>query len=89
MMKPPKPGSDTPPEVERIMIGLWQRATPEQKLQKMFGIGAMLNELVRADLRRRYPAATERETQLRMASRSFDRDLMIRAFGWDPDVHGL
>jgi len=71
------------------MIGLWQRATPEQKLQKVFGIGAMLNELVRADLRSRYPDATERETQLRLASRSIDRDLMIRAFDWDPRVRGM
>ncbi|HWU89832.1 MAG TPA: hypothetical protein VN253_21370 [Kofleriaceae bacterium] len=71
------------------MIGLWQRATPEQKLQKVFGIGSTLNQLICADLRRRYPDATEREIQLRLASRSFDRDLMIRAFGWDPKVRGL
>jgi hypothetical protein len=88
-MTPPRPGSDTPPEVERIMIELWRKATPEQKLARMCGIGRMLNELVRADLRQRYPDATEREMQLRVAARSYDRELMIKAFGWDPRIHGL
>ncbi|HWO20950.1 MAG TPA: hypothetical protein VNO30_19420 [Kofleriaceae bacterium] len=85
---PPRPGSDTPPEVERMMIELWRKATPEQKLQKVLSIGRMLNEFVLADLRQRYPEATERELQLRLAARSYDRDLMMKAFGWDPDVHG-
>ena len=30
------------------MFQLWRRATPAQKLQKVFGIGKMINELVRA-----------------------------------------
>ncbi len=52
-------------------------------------MGRMLNELIRAELRRRYPDATDRELQLRLAARSYDRDLMIKAFGWDPKIHGL
>ena len=71
-----------------MMIELWRKATPEQKLQKVLSIGRMLNEFVLADLRQRYPEATERELQLRLAARSYDRELMIKAFGWDPDVHG-
>jgi len=71
-----------------MMIELWRKATPEQKLQKVLSIGRMLNEFVLADLRQRYPEATERELQLRLAARSYDRDLMMKAFGWDPDVHG-
>jgi hypothetical protein len=89
MRSPPRPGSDTPPEVERLMIELWRKASPEQKLQKVVGLGRALNELICADLRRRYPDATERELQLRVAARSYDRELMIKAFGWDPRVHGL
>lgn len=71
------------------MFEHWRTATPEQKLQRVFRLGAMLNELVRADLRKRYPNATEREISLRAAARSYPRDLMIKAFGWDPVVHGL
>jgi hypothetical protein len=84
-----RPGSDTHPEVEKLMIELWRKASPAQKLQRVFGIGRMVNELVRADLRRKYPEATARENELRLASRNLDRDVMIKVFGWDPRVHGM
>jgi hypothetical protein len=81
--------SDTSPEVERMMIEIWRRATYEQKLQRVLSLGRMLNELARAELRRRYPEASAREIDLRLASRTIDRETMIRAFGWDPEVHGM
>lgn len=71
-----------------MMLELWRRATPEQKLARMFGMGQMINELARAEVRRRYPTASAREVDLRLASRTFDRQTMLDAFGWDPDVHG-
>ena len=88
VMDRPARGSDTPPDVEQMMLGLWRRATPDQKLARMFGMGHMINELARAETRQRYPAATPREIELRLASRSLDRETMINAFGWDPDIHG-
>jgi len=72
-----------------MMIELWRKLTPEQRLQKMFRIGKMLNTLVQAELRRHYPDATDREMQLRLAARSYSRELMVKAFGWDPQIHGL
>ena len=54
----------------------------------MFAMGHTVNELARAELRARYPLATPREIELRLRSRSLDREVMIRAFGWDPDLHG-
>jgi hypothetical protein len=80
--------SDTSPEVERMMIELWQRATYEQKLQKVLSIGRSINELVRSYLRTQYPDATSREIELRLAARNLDRETMIKVFGWDPDIHG-
>ncbi len=79
---------DTPPDVEERLVALWREATPEQKLAKIVALGHGINELVRAEIRRRYPGATDREVELRLASRNLDRDTMVRAFGWDPDVHG-
>jgi hypothetical protein len=84
----PARGSDTPPDVERMMIEIWRRATPDQKLARMFGMGHMVNELARAETRRRYPDAAPREIELRLASRTLDRETMIKAFGWDPDING-
>jgi hypothetical protein len=80
--------SDTPPEVDAVMFDLWRRATPTQKLRKVFGFGQMINALTRSEIRSRYPGATAREIELRLASRSLDRQMMIKAFGWDPDVRG-
>ncbi|HEX4418821.1 MAG TPA: hypothetical protein VH165_13010 [Kofleriaceae bacterium] len=71
------------------MFELWRRATPSQKLRKVFGIGKMINDLVRGELRRRYPEASAREVELRRAARNLDRETMIRAFNWDPALHGL
>lgn len=81
--------SDTSPEVEARMFELWRRATPSQKLRKVFGIGKMINDLVRGELRVRYPDATAREIELRLASRNLDRETMMRAFHWDPALHGM
>ena len=80
--------SDTSPEVDELMFELWRKATPAQKLQKVLSIGRMVNDLVRGELRQRYPAATPREIELRLASRNLDRETMIRAFDWDPELHG-
>lgn len=70
------------------MLDHWRRASPDQKLDRMFAMGHSVNELARADLRTRYPDATPREIELRLRSRSLDRETMIRVFGWDPDIHG-
>jgi hypothetical protein len=71
-----------------MMLELWRRATPDQKLARMFGMGHMINELARAETRSRHPNATPREIDLRLASRTLDRKTMLNAFGWDPDIHG-
>lgn len=40
-----------------------------------------------AGVRAQFPEASEREVFLRAAARRLPRDLMIRAYGWDPDEH--
>lgn len=83
-----RPGHDTHAAVEQRMLEHWSRASPEQKLSRMCAMGHSINELARADLRSRYPGASVREIELRLRSRSLDRETMIRAFGWDPEIHG-
>lgn len=80
--------SDTSLEADALMFRFWRQASPAQKLRKVFGTGKMVNELVRAELRKRYPDATPRELDLRLAARNLDRETMIRAFGWDPGLQG-
>jgi hypothetical protein len=39
-------------------------------------------------MRGRFPNAVGRECVLRLGALTIDRDLMIEAFGWDPDLEG-
>lgn len=83
------PGSDTHGDIDRMMIERWRHATPSQKLERMASMAHSVNELARAELRLRYPNATPREIDLRLRSRTLDRQTMMRAFGWDPELHGI
>jgi hypothetical protein len=79
---------DTDPEVERILIEGYRRMTPSQKLQRVRELNQLVQRLALADIRRRYPDASPRECELRLASRWLDADLMRKVFGWDPDQEG-
>ena len=48
----------------------------------------LVQRLAMTDIRRRYPQASPRECDLRLASRWLGAELMRRAFGWDPDKEG-
>jgi hypothetical protein len=80
--------ADTSPEAERVLLEAYRRMSPEQKLKRAFGLTLALRELTAAAIRQERPNASEREIQLRVASRSIPRELMIQAFGWDPEVEG-
>jgi len=79
---------DTSPEGRRFMIEAYRRMTPTQKLGRVFDLYEFAMGLARADVRRRYPDADDREVRLRAASRFIDPDLMRKAFGWDPREKG-
>jgi len=79
---------DTDPEAERILIEEYRRMSVSEKLQRVGELIELERDLALADIRRRYPNASPRECQLRLASRSIDADLMRKVFGWDPDKEG-
>ena len=78
--------SDTSPEAMRVFVDLHRRMPVTQKAATVLEMTEMLYRLSLADVRRCYPQAGEREAFLRMAARRLDRDLMIRAYGWHPDL---
>ena len=80
--------TDTRPEVERILIEGYRRMSAAQKLGQVQSLSMTVRQLALADIRRRHPEAGEREQLLRLASRSMDAALLLKAFGWDPDVEG-
>ncbi len=78
--------ADTDPRALEVFIELHRRMTPSQKLAAVFEMSEMLLRMSLADVKRQHPNASEREAFLRMAARHLDRDLMLRAYGWHPDL---
>jgi hypothetical protein len=79
---------DTHPEIERMQIEAYRRMTPAERFRKIEGLNLSAQAMSLGDIRRRHPDASEREMQLRLASRSIPANLMRKAFGWDPDREG-
>ena len=80
--------SDTDPEAERILIEL-ARVTPAwMKGEQIVAAIRTDRELAMAGLRQRYPDAGEEELHRRLAALVLDRDIVMRVYGWDPEVEG-
>ena len=45
--------------------------------------------LTLSGIHRRYPAASEKEYELRLAALRLDRKTMVKVFHWDPEKEGL
>jgi len=88
---PPHPDADfqrdTAPAALAVFYEIQRQRPLSQKLMDVFDLSQGLRETVKAGLRLRYPAASEREIFLRAAATSIPRQLMIRAYGWDPAAH--
>ncbi len=76
--------SDTSPDAFAKLTEIQKAMPADRKLELTFDLSEMLMKLVEEDVRRQYPGAGEREVFLRTAARRLGRDLMIRAYGWDP-----
>ncbi len=59
-----------------------------KKLELTFGLIHALRELIVADVRRRFPDASEEELQQRVIARLLARDDVIHAYGFDPELAG-
>lgn len=79
---------DTHPEIEQILIEAYRCMTPAEKFRRIEGMNRTMEMLAMADIKRRYPDASERECLLRVASRRIPAELMRKAFGWDPEKEG-
>jgi hypothetical protein len=79
--------SDTSPDARRVYLELYRRMSPGERLQRVFELCDFQQSLQIANVRAMHPEAGEEEIFLRVASRRLGRDLMIKAYGWDPDLH--
>ncbi|HEY2292923.1 MAG TPA: hypothetical protein VGM86_19645 [Thermoanaerobaculia bacterium] len=80
---------DTPPEIEEIVLERYRQMPPFEKLMQVFELNQMAQQMAALRIQAQYgPDLSEREIRLRLAALWLDRDLMIEAFGWDPEAKG-
>jgi hypothetical protein len=77
---------DTSAGVEQRLVDGWRRMTPREKIALVLGMSANVRQLALAGVRRRYPGASPREQQLRLAQVLFGQDLARRAY---PEIDRL
>lgn len=58
------------------------------RLRAALALNRTLDGLALAGIRQRHGALDERELRLRLYALRLDREDMIRAFGWDPELEG-
>ena len=81
--------TDTPREVEELLIEGYRRMSGRRKLQRVLDLNRTGEEMAAARIRADYgPDLPDRELRLRLAALRIPRRLMIEAFGWDPEVEG-
>ena len=85
-MRPQSP--DTDPKIEKLLIEAYRRMPVWQKLAIVGDLNEAVQAVAMADIRRRYPDASEHECRMRLASRWIDAELMRKAYGWDPAKEG-
>lgn len=78
---------DTDPKALEVFLEIQRRRSPAQKLADVFDLSQGLFEMAKAGVRLRHPDADEREVFLRAVATRLPRDLMIKAYGWDPVLH--
>jgi hypothetical protein len=78
---------DTDAKALDVFYQIHRQRSPEQKANDVFDLTDWMIQLAEAGVRLRYPGAGEREVFLRAAALRIPRDLMIKAYGWDPEAH--
>jgi hypothetical protein len=77
--------SDTAPLAMAAWLDLLRNTSSGEKLVQALDLSQLAIKLSEAGVRLAHPSANEREVFLRAASRRLSRDLMIRAYRWDPE----
>jgi hypothetical protein len=78
---------DTSAEALSLFYEIQRKRSVGQKLVDVFDLSEGLFETVKAGVRLRYPEADERQVFLRAVASRVSRELMIRAYRWDPAAH--
>ncbi len=86
-MRHPQGVTDTDPRAREVWMEVLRSKTPGERIDIAFNLTEFALRMAESGVRARYPGASEREIFLRSAALRLPRELMIRAYGWDPDAH--
>jgi hypothetical protein len=80
---------DTPPEIEAILLERYRQMAPLERLRQVWELNRTAQTMAAMRIQAQYgPGLSERELRLRLAALWLDRETMVKAFGWDPEVEG-
>ncbi len=79
---------DTTPEAQRMLFELTRRTPVWKRLKLTCELIQATRKLMLADLRRRFPRASEEELRRRFISRVLTREEVLSAYGFDPSEEG-
>ena len=79
--------TDTDPRAMEVWIDLLRRMPPGEKLAVVLDATQLVLRFHEMGVRERYPDADDSEVAMRVAASHLPRELMIRAYGWDPAAH--
>ena len=83
------PNAKVPEEDEEAYLERLRQMSPWEKLQEVQRLNQIAFEEEAAKMRSKYGAEiSDREVRLRILSRQVDRETMLKAFGWDPEIKG-
>lgn len=86
-MRHPAEFADTDPRAMEMWLGVLRQKTPGERMKLALDMSDLAIRIAESGVRARYPGASEREIFLRTTALRLPRDLMIRAYGWDPEQH--
>jgi hypothetical protein len=84
-MTHPEEFTDTDPRAMEVWLELMRRMPAGEKLAVALSGAEFVLQLYEMGVRRMHPEASDHEVLLRVAARHLPRELMIRAYGWDPE----
>jgi hypothetical protein len=80
--------ADTTVKAQRKHYELMRRLTPSQRLAMAFELTEAGRKLILADLHHRFPTADKAEIKRRFIARVLPREVVLRAYGFDPRMEG-
>ncbi len=85
----PRPLSrDTRPGAEEVWIEGLRRMSFQEKVRVLEALHGAAWRMALEGVKQRHPHAGREEIRLRLGALRIPRELMIRAFGWDPEEKG-